>query len=423
VDVVEKIIYTMKVHTLDSTVQVKSCQTLWLLGKPVANRQQIADYGIGQVLVSTMRTHSKDALVMEAACAALKNIDTDLNVLMKMGAGQLVVNALRNFIEKPKTIEHACGLLSSLARSLLNSEQLISFGVADILKNIMVKYQTNSKIQVGCLRAIWSLCNQERNKKFLWQAGVPKLVVDAMTNHSYDFLVQESGCAAIWLLGRFYSLMKFGACDAVIDAMNSNMDNGRVIRYCCEAIHSLGSLEICCHKFIALDAPSLLIRTLQTYSDDNTMVIAACKAIFALTREETPRARVMDLYPAIGEEIINTINKHLGTASIISVGAPIITVLSNTSHYVDELMGRDAGGAILRAADLHPYSAEVQSYCLLAMRNLSHTEQYRKDLVSKGAIDTVLSAVKNHPEHDMIQKRGKALFEWIKTPMDEDAYA
>eukprot|EP00510_Aplanochytrium_minuta_P010181 CAMPEP_0184071074 /NCGR_PEP_ID=MMETSP0957-20130417/52859_1 /TAXON_ID=627963 /ORGANISM="Aplanochytrium sp, Strain PBS07" /LENGTH=367 /DNA_ID=CAMNT_0026371407 /DNA_START=90 /DNA_END=1193 /DNA_ORIENTATION=- len=363
-----------------------------------------------------MKDHRDDALVLEAACAALRNIDTDLNSLMKMGAGEYLLEALRTHTEKPKMVENACCLLRSLGRSLVNTEYLIANGAPEVVRTIMIKYQTNARIQLSCLGAIWSLCNREENKPALWKAGLPSLVLEAMERHSYDPMVGEVGCIVISGLGRYYTQMKLGACETVVGAIKaSSYGNARALIYGCEAVRALSTIGVVAHKLVAIDILGILVDLCRSFSKDGRVIASVCRALYSLCLKEDVRNRLQCLAPDIGEFSLKLLRTHLGTLRVVHACVPLIMLLSTDAAYVPTLMELDCGTIIVKAGDLHPKNVEVQKGVLVTLLNICATEDDRKDILAEGGMNTVNSAVKNHPENELVSKYGPLVVSKLKT--------
>lgn len=285
VEIAEKIIFTMKVHHNNAIVQIKALQTLWLIGKNKANREQLDDYDIGEAIMLSMKRHPKDFLVLEAGCAAMTFLN-EINDLMRMGGGKQAVEALRKFPDNPKLIEHACGAIRTMARSSYNSKRLIELGVVDLVKTCMIKNEKNSRVQHSCIGVVWSLASLEENKQSFWNAGIPPLVMKAMEDHELDFIVQEYACAVVWSLGRYYSMCNLGFYGLVLNAIDKHIDNAQVVKFACEAIRTLASLESLCLELVSDEAPKLIRNAMNAHENNKGVQDIAQQCLDSLAATE-----------------------------------------------------------------------------------------------------------------------------------------
>ena len=67
----------------DPSLQGAALVALYTLGKPNKNKAKLFDYGIVPLIVTAMRTHSKEESVLEAACAAVRSTTANIHGAIK----------------------------------------------------------------------------------------------------------------------------------------------------------------------------------------------------------------------------------------------------------------------------------------------------------------------------------------------------
>lgn len=323
---IDAIVRAMASFCDDVNVLYQGCVALAnLCADEPENRVRSADTGVIQAVLSAMRRHGGHEGLQEHGLALLRNlsIGAPRNQLLIGDAGgvQVVVTALTAHRHNSKILEKGCSTLRYLLFTRENRLRMQSTGGIDALIRVLRDYSAGSSAVAES--AIFAVGNAvfdlPENKSAVGRSGGIVALVNVMSVHLNDAVVQEHGCRALRNLAdaddlNTRLLADSGAIKTAIFAMMSFPGNASIQEQGCAMLFNMAFSEEHIQKMKELDVERV-VQTLHEAHAGNARV--QCQAAALLERLNIP----FDHAAYMGSDISNGGgNQSSGGSGIFSFG-------------------------------------------------------------------------------------------------------
>lgn len=294
---IDAIVRAMASFCDDVNVLYQGCVALAnLCADEPENRVRSADTGVIQSVLSAMRRHGGHEGLQEHGLALLRNlsIGAPRNQLLIGDAGgvQVVVTALTTYRHNSKILEKGCSTLRYLLFTKENRLRMQPAGGIDALIRVLRDYSSGSSAVAES--AIFAVGNAvfdlPENKSAVGRSGGIVALVNVMSVHLNDAVVQEHGCRALRNLAdaddlNTRLLADSGAIKTAIFAMMSFPGNASIQEQGCAMLFNMAFSEEHIQRMKELDVERVVQTLHEAHADDARV---QCQAAALLERLNIP---------------------------------------------------------------------------------------------------------------------------------------
>ena len=288
-------------HVHSVAIAEHGCMALKNLAYASASKRGgVAAVGATAV-VAAVRTHMAAPAVVENGLNALYQFARAPNEgshskdkLAKCGALAVVVAAMGAHLHThPRIVEYGCGAIWHLCeghaanKTVLGEEELGACAL--VLQGLKLHMKESYQITQTGLGAVAHLASDNgANKIRLAGLGACEIIVDAIDTHPLNVKVAEMACAAVSTMTKGNASNKTtlgtnGGSEALIATVHRHASITAVMEVCCMSIHNLASSDAVAAAMGAAGVCGALLLVLRTNRDSTTVVVEALKACMRLS--------------------------------------------------------------------------------------------------------------------------------------------
>jgi hypothetical protein len=293
-------------RNLSSETAANACSAIAHLADDRENIAALFKSGACEAVIGAMNRYSNVPHVLEMASLAISHLcsdDTCLELIVEAGGCSAVSTSLEKFKSDKRLVEQACLSLWHLCSSDKSQSKLGAAGACEAVVGALEFHIGETGDGAGdaeaahataqALAAVWNFADDEENFVRLG-SNICNLVVQGLRKYgSTDAGVAEHGCAAVLNIGmpnteRRSELGKEGACQAIVDALQSHLKNPRVAEQACLAVRMLASGGTNNDNRTTLGDSGvceLILEVLVTHTSDPSVAVPAAAAIWNLVTD------------------------------------------------------------------------------------------------------------------------------------------
>lgn len=294
---INAIVRAMASYCDDVNVLYQGCVALAnLCADEPENRVRSADTGVIEAVLGAMRRHGGHEGLQEHGLALLRNlsIGASRNQLLigEAGGVQVVVTSLTTHRHNSKILEKGCSALRYLLFSRENRLRMQPAGGLDALIRVLRDYSAGSSAVAES--AIYAIGNAvfdlPENKSAVGRSGGIVALVNVMSVHLNDAVVQEHGCRALRNLAdaddlNTRLLADSGAIKTAIFAMMSFPGNAHIQEQGCAMLFNMAFSDENIQQMKELDVERVVRSLHETHADSSKV---QCQAAALLERLDIP---------------------------------------------------------------------------------------------------------------------------------------
>jgi len=313
---------------------------------------------------------------------------------------------LRKLPENPRLQAAGISALTSLVYSTGRQDDLISLGGINVVLSAMYEHRADIRVQLVCCKALETLSFQVRHHKdiirsgavdsILWalltykfdaalvegvfkslhsilyqsslllktskKARIGKYTLQSMKQHKNKSGVQEHGCKLLVCIMRRKdkyrrSMVKDGAVNVVLEAMQTHLFNARVQRMCCLCLLAFVEQNRDNKEFLeaedGLNLGKVLLVSMEQHPYDELLQEYGCKLISRLLHEVDKELKTEFL-----KATVIAMDNHVEDERIQEIGCKILGITKNFA--IDAGVYEIVEEALATARSIHPKDDRIQ---------------------------------------------------------------
>lgn len=249
----------------DAVAVEAACSALRNLAVNADNLLPFQQAGVIPPLVAAMTRHADSAAVLEQACGVLRNLAmiADIQVdIVRAGGIPPLVTALTRHVDSVAILQSACGLLRNLAVNADNTVAIARAGGIPYLVAAMTRHVDRSDILQIASAVLQNLAVNDGNKVAIARASGIPFMVATMTRHADNAAVMASACAVLRNLAsnadNMVAIARAGGIPRLVATMTRHVGNAAVMEHACAVLWNLATNNDNKRVLIGLGARRLL---------------------------------------------------------------------------------------------------------------------------------------------------------------------
>lgn len=259
----------------------------------------------------------------------------------------------------------------------------------------------NAELQESGLRELFHYGEAKENSEKLLSFGAGEVIIEVMNANKRDVKVLIAACSVVKnLSGNLVKFFKDGIGMAILDSMNNFPNDGDLQTSACYAIRTLARFPANAEKFVKYGVGRHIALALQNHANNVTAVKASCSAIWCLSSSTVSPDAHWDHnlpYLVVQAMLLNPMSEKIqeyGSGTLRMFGRPYSVVR----------MG--GGKVILHAMSAFKRNSRLVGNCLKALKYFSLLRSNAEVMLRLNCTKTIITCLDYHRKRKMIQVDG-----------------